>query len=81
MKEKFIQLCETSDLVVMGGIPLKYLPSSKTLEYRVFGEPSYFSLDEISDMDISFVENMWSISRFGAIFKFKFYSEVQTELT
>lgn len=80
MKEKFISLCESSDLVVMGGIPLRYLPSVKTLEYRVLGEYNYFSLDEIEESDISFRDGYWTISRHGALFKFKFYTELQTEL-
>lgn len=80
MKEKFISLCESSDLVVMGGIPLRYLPSVKTLEYRVLGEFNYFSLDDVEESSIFYRDDQWMISRHGALFKFKFYSEVKTEL-
>ena len=80
MKEKFIKLCETSDLIVMGGVPLQYLSESNVLEYRVLGESNYFSLNEIQDNNISKEENTWLVFRFGAVFKFKFYTEIQTEL-
>ena len=51
MKEKFIELCKSSDLVVMGGIPMEYLPSCNQLSYRVLGEYNYFSLDEIEESE------------------------------
>lgn len=81
MKEKFIELCKSSDLVVMGGIPMEYLPSCNQLSYRVLGEYNYFSLDEIEESNISFVGGRWTISRHGALFKFKFYTEIKTELS
>lgn len=79
MKEKFINLCKNSDLIMMGGIPMEYLPSCNQLSYRVLGEYNYFSLDELEDSFISFRDNCWMISRHGALFKFKFYSEIKTE--
>ena len=81
MKEKFIELCKSSDLVEMGGIPMEYLPSCNQLSYRVLGEYNYFSLDEVEESSISFRDGYWTISRHGALFKFKFYTELPTELS
>ena len=81
MKDKFIELCKSSDLVVMGGIPMEYLPSCNQLSYRVLSEYNYFSLDELEESSISFSGGYWAISRYGALFKFKFYTEIKTELS
>lgn len=81
MKEKFIELCKSSDLVMMGGVPMEYLTSCNQLSYRVLGEYNYFSLDEIEESSISFRDGYWTISRSGALFKFKFYTELPTELS
>lgn len=80
MKEKFIELCKSSDLIVMGGIPMEYLLSCNQLSYRVLGEYNYFSLDEIEESNISFRDGYWAILHRGALFKFKFYAELPTEL-
>lgn len=79
-KEKFITFCKKSDLIVMGGIPMEYLPSCNQLSYRVLGEYNYFSLDDLEESSISYNEKQWVISRHGANFKFKFYVELETEL-
>jgi hypothetical protein len=80
-KEKFISFCNKADLIVMGGIPMEYLPSCNQLSYRVLGEYNYFSLDDLDDLSISYNDKEWIISRHGALFKFKFYTELPTELS
>lgn len=80
-KEKFITFCKKADLIVMGGIPMEYIPSCNQLSYRVLGEYNYFSLDDLEESSISYNEKQWVISRHGALFKFKFYVELETELT
>ena len=80
-KEKFISFCNKADLIVMGGIPMEYLPSCNQLSYRVLGEYNYFSLDDLDDLSISYNDKEWIISRHGVLFKFKFYAELTTELS
>lgn len=80
-KEKFISFCNKADLIVMGGIPMEYLPSCNQLSYRVLGEYNYFSLDDLDDLSISYNDKEWIISRHGVLFKFKFYAELPTELS
>ena len=80
-KEKFIAFCNKADLIIMGGIPMEYLPSCNQLSYRVLGEYNYFSLDDLDDLSISYNDKEWIISRHGVLFKFKFYTELPTELS
>lgn len=74
-------LCKSSDLILMGGIPLEYLSECNQLSYRVFGEYNYFSLDELEESSIIYRDKQWIVSRNNALFKFKFYSEIKTEQT
>lgn len=79
MKEKFIELCKNSDLIVMGGITMQYFSESNQLSYRVLGEDNYFSLNEVEESSVSYRDGFWIIIKNNIVFKFKFYSEIKTE--
>ena len=76
MKAKFVELCESADAIIMGGIVMKYYFSSNTLGYRVFGEELFVNLDEISDENFKFDGEYYTITRFNCVYKFKFYQEI-----
>mgnify|MGYP003312904580 CR=1 FL=1 len=75
MKEHFINSCKASDLIEMNGIIIQYLESCNSLSYRVLGETTYISLDDIEDKCFSRDDEWLIIDRFNARYKFKFYTE------
>lgn len=76
MKERFINMCEHSDLIVMGGIVIKYFGFTNALIYRVSGEQEYVYLDEIPDENFLYEDGFYIVKRDNCKFKFKFYYEI-----
>ena len=59
----------------MNGIIIQYVESCNALSYRLLGETTYISLDDIDDKCFSRNEDWLSIDRFNARYKFKFYTQ------
>ena len=76
MKERFINMCEHSDLIVMGGIVIKYFGFTNALTYKVLGEEKYVYLDEIPDEGFLYKDGYYIIKKNNCLFKFKFYHEL-----
>lgn len=75
MKEHFINCCKEADLIEMNGFIIQYVESCNSLSYRVLGETTYISLDEIEDSCFKRDDEWLFIDRFNARYKFKFYTQ------
>ena len=75
MKEHFINCCKDADLIEMNGFIIQYVESCNSLSYRVLGETTYISLDEIEDSCFKRDDEWLWIDRFNTRFKFKFYTQ------
>lgn len=72
-KEKFIELCKTSDMIEMGGMLMKYLPTSNELSYRILGESNYISLEDLEEESFIINNNNFCLKKPFVLYKFNFY--------
>lgn len=75
MKERFINMCECSDLIIMGGVIVKYCKSINSLLYRINGEEIYKDLNDIPDENITYQDNFFVVKLNNCFYKFNFYKE------
>jgi hypothetical protein len=76
MKENFIKMCECSDLIVMGGVIIKYCKSINSLYYRINGEEIYKDLSDIPNENITYQDNFYVVKLNNCSYKFNFYQEI-----